>query len=621
MIVYRLVTSLFLFSLVLAGFVFVSAQEMGGGGLTVLQSSPAARDLDAATDTAVSIQFDRPLDPSTVTSDTVHVFGRWSGPAEGVIGFDDLGATAVFTPDNPFAAGEQVMVNLSDQIMANDGLTLTQGYAFQFWTATAENPLDFQVIDTLSTRTNSGQTTRAYGGTATDLNNDGWLDLSIINEVTADVRVFLNRADGSGLYHDFIQPPFAVNTQASPNEVGDFNGDGNADLAVANIATDSISVLLGQGDGTFAPQMEISVGDQPRGIVVLDADADGDPDIINTNSGGSGSLSLLLNEGTGVFGAPIFFEGGGEGEWALTTADMNEDGRLDLVLSARISNVPSIIVQGNNGDGSFSQLGSQNAGGSPWMLNSGDVNGDGHDDVAVVNSSSNNGAILLGDGSGNLSVPTTYATDPFPLATDLGDIDGDGDLDWATSSFSGDWWLFLNDGQGNFSFERAFPASLAASCALMLDFDNDQLLDLALIDELADEVILVKSVQPLPAISIAPTSLMSTQLPDRVVTQTLTIANVGTADLHWQGHETDCAVPDDIGWLSLAPSSGTTAAGDADEVVVTFDSWGLSSGLYEAAVCFSSDDGQTAVWSIPIRLTIMEEEAPPTYFYLPFIWQ
>lgn len=82
-------------------------------------------------------------------------------------------------------------------------------------------------------------------------------------------------------------------------------------------------------------------------------------------------------------------------------------------------------------------------------------------------------------------------TDPFPLATDLGDVDGDGDLDWVPSSFLGDWSLFTNDGLGNFTFRRSFPASQAASCALMFDSDNDGDLDLALIDEVADEVILV----------------------------------------------------------------------------------------------------------------------------------
>ena len=613
--IHKLTIFLLFLSLTLIGFMFVSAQEETAvGTLTITQTSPAARDLDAPTDTAVSIQFDRPLSTTTVTTETLRIFGRWSGPAEGVIGFADLGATAVFTPHNPFSAGEQVMVVLSNDITANDGMTLTNGFSFQFWTATAVNPLSFQIIDTLTTRTTPGQSTRAYGGAATDMDNDGWLDLSIINEDTGDVRVFLNQADGTGLYHPFLEPPTPVNDRASPNEPADFNSDGNADLVVANINTSSVSILLGNGDGTFAPQQEITVGSQPRGVAVLDVDADGDADIVNTNSGGSGNLSLLLNDGHGVFGSPTYFEGGGAGEWALSAADMNEDGRLDLILSARISNVPSIIIQANNGDGTFSQLGTQNAGGSPWMLNVGDVNGDGHEDVAVVNSSANNGAILLGDGNGNLAPPTTYATDPFPLATDLGDIDGDGDLDWATSSFSGDWWLFLNDGNGNFSFYQEFPATIAASCALMLDFNNDHILDLALIDELADEVILVKSqppAPPAPIVDVSPTSLSSTQFPDTIITQTVTVANIGTSDLHWQLHETACTTPADVPWLTATPLTGTTTISEATPISVQFDATGLPATSYSANLCLASDDSITPQWTMPVTLTVITK--PVTY--------
>ena len=124
------------------------------------------------------------------------------------------------------------------------------------------------------------------------------------------------------------------------------------------------------------------------------------------------------------------------------------------------------------------------------MLVCGDLDGNGTEDVATANSSNNNGAILLGDGTGNLAAPQTHGTDPFPLATDLGDLDGDGDLDWVTSSFGGDWWVFTNLGNGQFTFNQELGAPVAASCSLMVDIDNDRDLDLALVDELADVVIL-----------------------------------------------------------------------------------------------------------------------------------
>lgn len=474
--------------------VSLTGRYLFGDELVVLTVWPAARTVGAPAGTPITITFDQPLNPATIGPPTFMLFGRWSGPAGGNYSFNDDYTAVTLTPEQPFSAGEQVMVVLSNQIQAANGAFLRPaGYTFQFWVATTANNLPYQQLATLSTRTIPNQTTRAYGGVATDFNDDGWLDLSIVNEDTADVRVFLNTADGSGLFHDFLEPPTPVNDRASPSELADFNQDGLADLAVVNIDTNSVSVLLGNGDGTFAQQQEILTGSQPRGIVVLDADGDGDADIVNTNTGGVGNLALMLNDGNGSFSAPTFFEGGVGDEWAIAAGDMNEDGILDLVVGGQSNPNPMIAVVLGNGDGTFSFFSSTSAGGAVWMLNVGDVNGDGHDDVATANSQNNNGAILLGDGNGNLTPPTLTPTDPFPLATDLGDVDGDGDLDWVTSSFSDDWLLFLNNGQGQFTFHKEFNATQAASCALMLDFDNDGDLDLALIDEIADEVILVEN--------------------------------------------------------------------------------------------------------------------------------
>jgi hypothetical protein len=342
----------------------------------------------------------------------------------------------------------------------------------------------------MTARTNQQQPVRVYGGLATDLNRDGYLDITTVNEDSADLRVFLNRADRSGLFHEFAQPPYPVNDRVSPSEPTDFNADGIADVCVANINSNTVSILLGAGDGSFNPQQEVGVGLAPRGIAVLDVDGDGDVDIVNTNANSS-NLSLLLNDGAGVMGAPTFFEGGGSAEWALAAEDMNNDGLLDLVVGARSSHL--IIVHTAGGDGTFTQQLAQDSDGSTWMLACGDLNGDGNADVSCANSSQNRGSILLGNGDGTLAPPTGYASSPFPLATDLGDLDGDGDLDWVTSSYGGDWWLYLNNGSGDFRHTQTFLAPQASSDSLLLDIDNDGDLDLALLDELADVVILMKN--------------------------------------------------------------------------------------------------------------------------------
>ncbi|UCE03560.1 MAG: VCBS repeat-containing protein [Candidatus Latescibacterota bacterium] len=472
--------------------VLLMADAAVAQGLRVVASVPEGNALDANVDAAIELHFDRAVDRSSVVPHrTLWAFGRWSGRVEGTISFARGDSVVRLTPSLPLSAGERVLVVVSHDLRAADGTNLRQaGYSFRFWTRAARAALDLREVDRLATRDSPTLSTRAYGGIASDLNADRWLDILIVNEDTADLRVFLNSATGDGLFGDFLRPPAQVNAQASPSEPADFNHDGIVDVCVANIRSNSVSVLLGNGDGTFAPQQEIRVGLQPRGITVLDADGDGDLDIVNSNSGSS-NLSLLLNDGKGVFLAPQFFEGGGEAEWALEASDMDGDGILDLVVGAQASQ--AVVVNRGVGDGSFVSLELQSCGGAVWMLVCADVDGDGHEDVSVVNSSSDSGAILLGDGSGSLEAPSILRMQTFPLATDLGDLDGDGDLDWMTSSFGGGWQLFLNGGSGNYKLERVFAAPQAASCALLFDANNDGDLDLALVDELEDVVLIMEN--------------------------------------------------------------------------------------------------------------------------------
>lgn len=468
-----------------------AAQAHAGGELAVRRVQPTPARVDAPRTAPIVVTFDRPVDRSTIGARSFWAFGRWSGVVEGNFRFSGGDRVVSLRPTAPLSAGERVMVVLSHSIRAADGAPLRAGgYSFQYWTAAAANSGPFQRDGVLHVRTTPNESVRSYGGVATDLNNDGWLDLTIINEDSADLRTFLNRADGSGMFQPFLRPPAPVGRTASPNEPSDFDRDGNADLAVANESSNTVSIVLGRGDGTFLPQQEIPVGRTPHGLAVLDVDGDGDTDVVNTNSASVGNLSILLNDGHGVFGQPTFYETGGTAEFALMAADMNEDGILDLVTGMQSTGDPVVIVSRGNGDGTFSLLSTNDAGGAVWMVSVGDVNGDRHEDVGAVNNFDDTAALLLGDGTGTLAAPILRATDSFPLATDFGDIDGDADLDWITSSYAGDWRLYTNDGSGAFTFLRSFPSPQAASCAVIMDRDNDGDMDLALVDELSDLVIL-----------------------------------------------------------------------------------------------------------------------------------
>jgi FG-GAP-like repeat len=326
----------------------------------------------------------------------------------------------------------------------------------------------------------------------------------------------MNKGDGTGTYNPFVQPPTPVGARASPSETTDFNGDGIVDIVVANLNADTLSILFGNANGTFTPSQTPQVGGQPRGVVVIDVDGDGDIDIVNTNADGD-NLSLLLNDGTGKFPTTAAPDGGPSGimfwdsafgggrvasqEFGLFAGDMNEDGILDLVIGARGigGNNAGVVVNVGTGKGGFAFGSLQGPQTSGWQVAVGDLNGDGHEDVATADAdlsttlSKNTVTILLGDGTGKVTPTQTFSQNlNRPFAIDIGDIDGDKDLDVVVSNFSGNWEILLNDGTSKVTASKNFPPAKSASCALLIDVDNDQDLDLVVVDEEQDEVIILR---------------------------------------------------------------------------------------------------------------------------------
>lgn len=483
--------------IVMVSMVLVSTTAMQAAELNVVGMSPPRHILNAPLTTSITIDFNQPVMVSTVNSSSFRVGGRWSGPAPGAFGFSNGDQRVTYTLDagHSFSAGEVVLVNLSTAIQASDGSPFRQGgFAYIFWTVAAPASRQFYQLDVMSNRTTPGVNTRIYGAAGADLDGDGFLDLSTVNEDSHDIRVFMNRADGTGLFHPFLQPPLPIGIEASPNEPADFNGDGNPDIAAAASSSNSVWIALGNGDGTFMPAQSVTVGNIPHGLALLDADGDADMDIVTSNTGGN-NVSLLLNNGSGVFGPATNFEGGGAGEYGIATADMNNDGIFDLVVGVQASQ--RIVVHLGNGNGTFTQQPFAASGGSVWMVVCGDVNGDGNMDVTTANGVSSSGSILMGNGMGGLSAPSVMPTASHCVASDVGDLDGDGDMDWVLSSFGGGQWrVFTNNGAGVFTLDQTINAVSNPSCAIILDFDNDRDLDLVLTDEIADLVTLRQNIGP-----------------------------------------------------------------------------------------------------------------------------
>ncbi|MDX2167932.1 MAG: FG-GAP-like repeat-containing protein [Deltaproteobacteria bacterium] len=455
----------------------------------------------AAANASIAVTFDRAVNPATLTASTFRIFGRVTGTKSGSFVLSNANKTVTITPSEAFAAGEVVWVNLSHGIVGADATALrSAGYFFSFTIDTQPASLNFELVDTVSNLGSSPQT-RIYGAMAADLNNDQYADLTTVNEVSADLRVLMNRADGSGKVFPFLQPPLAVGVESSPNEPGDFDNDGRIDIAVSSTAENGLWIARGNGDGTFATPQQVPTCGEAHGVAVLDVDGDADPDVVDACRGGN-QLALTLNNGSGVFGAATLFDGGVDGEYGLLAGDVNNDGIADLVVAGNDGHQLRALL--GNGNGTFSPAAAQSTGGATWVVVSGDINGDGKLDVAAANSFDGTIGVLQGNGDGTFDPPTLIPIGFHVPSVDLGDLDGNGTIDMVVSSYWGQFWrVFTNDGSGSFNFHQEIEAVANPSCSILVDLDNDGDLDLALTDEIADVVKLMLNA-PLPVLPCPP---------------------------------------------------------------------------------------------------------------------
>ena len=298
-----------------------------------------------------------------------------------------------------------------------------------------------------------------------DINLDGKPDLIVANEASNDVTILLG--DGSGGFTQPADSPISAGNAPFSVAVGDFNLDGKLDLAVADDASNNVTILLGNGLGGFAQSAgsPFAAGIAPVSIAVGDFNRDGKPDLAVGNNF-LGNVTILLGDGSGAFtqavGSPISAE---PDTYSVVSGDFNRDGRSDLAVVNRNSNNVTILL--GNGSGGFAQAtGSPVSVGSiPDSLVVGDFNLDGKADLAVANFGSNNVTILMGDGSGgftnSVGSPVNAASNPYSVVA--GDFNRDGKPDLAVANHgSNNATILLNTCLPNIPPTITCPANVSA---------------------------------------------------------------------------------------------------------------------------------------------------------------
>ena len=313
------------------------------------------------------------------------------------------------------------------------------------------------------------------GDGRTDLAVTGYYDNTVTNTVVGEVSVLVGNGDGT------FQPAVQYGVGESPFGIvaGDFNGDGHVDLAVASGV--EVSVLLGNGDGTFQTQVTYAVGSSPGGLVAGDFNGDRKLDLAVVNRG-SNDVSVLLGNGDGTFQPQVTYAMG-PGPESIVAGDFNGDGRLDL---ATMHDNGTVSVLLDNGDGTFQPLSrpTNAVGLSPAAIVAGDFNADGKLDLAVVNSVSNDVSVLLGNGDGTFQPQVTYAVGLGPSAIVAGDLNGDGRTDLAVTGYdpltnAGEVSILLGNGDGTFQPQVSYTVGAGAGAIVAGDFNGDGRTDLA----------------------------------------------------------------------------------------------------------------------------------------------
>ncbi len=314
-----------------------------------------------------------------------------------------------------------------------------------------------------------------------DFNNDDHPDLVVANSVDGTISLLLGNGDGTYL----PQVIYAVGNNPSAVAVGDFNGDGNLDIAVANKGTtqapgNTVSILLGNGDGTFQQPTSLTVGANPSALAVGDFNNDGKPDLIVTNSGDS-TVGVLLGNGDGTFQPQITATLPGPAT-ALAVGDLNGDGKLDVVVALSQKNEVATLL--GNGDGSFKSPAPFATGNDPVSVAVGDFNHDGRLDVAVANFNDNTIGVLLGNGDGSLNAQVTYASGTAPSAIIAADVSADGNLELLVATqYDNVADLFLNNGDGTFQTSTTvFGLGWIPAALIAVDVNGDGALDLVSAD-------------------------------------------------------------------------------------------------------------------------------------------
>ena len=341
---------------------------------------------------------------------------------------------------------------------------------------------------------------------AADLNNDKFIDLAVTSETDSSVTILLG--NGNGSFIEATGSPFFAGPQPNDIVLKDLNKDGNADLAIANHEQKFLTVLLGNGKGIFtaAAGSPFHVKGIPHthGVATGDFNRDGLVDLV-TDSWGNDQVEVLFAHGHGLFKSPgTFFKVGKRPYQRLRTGDVNGDGADDIVTTNTEGNNVTILL--SDGKGGFNESpGSPFAcGDAPFGIAISDVNADGKADLAVINSPGSMGegkgknglTLLLGDGKGKFTIMkgSPFEAGKIPNRIAAGDVNGDGVNDIIVAdNGSNKIYLFIMNKNGSVSAQSFITVGNHPKGIVIADLNADGKGDIVVCNQLDNDILIIVS--------------------------------------------------------------------------------------------------------------------------------
>ncbi len=419
----------------------------GGEALSYAWHQLSGPTITLSDSNSASLSFEAP----SVTADTTLMFALSANDGAATSARDEINVTILAVNDPPsveagpyLAVGEGALVTFlgAAQDEDSDDLTYlwTQVSGLSVTLDDVDSPsLQFQtpVMSTfkLGSPAHYATDNRSISTEMADLNGDQILDLAVSNFRANTVSVLLGKGDGS--FHEAVGN--AVGDSPYSVKAGDLNHDDHLDLVTANASSDDVTVLINNGDGTFATGVHYAVGDGPWYADIGDLNGDGHPDLATGNEWDD-TASVLLSHGDGTF-APASHYFAGDRSLVSIMHDYNHDGFMDLAVTNQEG--PNVSLLFGNGDGSFNVPSAYyTVGLAPRSLQKGNLNGDDDVDLVIANEDSHTVSVLLSNGDGTFKpalhydVRATPGVDPIkPYGIAIGDLNGDGKNDLATADY------------------------------------------------------------------------------------------------------------------------------------------------------------------------------------------